>query len=177
MSYKLMQNIQDELENISQKGLNTANLETAFKLVDMLKDLENIKYWECKEDYYNTVLDEMENGGYSQKVWDDNQRRYSGMDGNGYDLANSYRGTRGKHYVRGHYSRNGGPDTYRTYMETKNSYRAGGKDMDCKKRMLEALENHMDSLTEELSEMSRDADCREERETIRKYIDKIRDMM
>ena len=49
--------------------------------------------------------------------------------------------------------------------------------MDCKKRMLEALENHMDSLTEELSEMSRDADCREERETIRKYIDKIRDMM
>lgn len=33
--------------------------------------------------------------------------------------------------------------------------------MDCKQKMLAALEEHMDALTEELEGMSRDADCRE----------------
>ena len=65
MSYKLMQNIREELDKIAEKGLNTGNLETAYKLIDMLKDMENLEYWKCKEGYYNAVLDEME-GGYSQ---------------------------------------------------------------------------------------------------------------
>lgn len=49
--------------------------------------------------------------------------------------------------------------------------------MDCKQKMLVALEEHMDALTEELEGMSRDADCREERETMKRYIEKIREMM
>ena len=65
MSYKLMQNIREELDKIAEKGLNTGNLETAYKLIDMLKDMENLEYWKCKEGYYNAVLDEME-GGYSR---------------------------------------------------------------------------------------------------------------
>ena len=35
MSYKLMQNIKEELDRIAEKGLNTSNLETAYKLIDM----------------------------------------------------------------------------------------------------------------------------------------------
>ena len=35
----------------------------------------------------------------------------------------------------------------------------------------------MDALTEELGDMSRDSDCREERETISRYVDKLRKMM
>ena len=42
MSYKLMQNIREELDKIAEKGLNTGNLETAYKLIDMLKDMENV---------------------------------------------------------------------------------------------------------------------------------------
>ena len=30
MSYKLMQNIKEELDRIAEKGLNTSNLETAY---------------------------------------------------------------------------------------------------------------------------------------------------
>ena len=89
---------------------------------------------------------------------------------------NFNRGTRGKHYVRGHYSRATGP-AYDDYMNQKQSYRSGGKDEDCKRRMLAALEEHMDELTEELGEMSKDADCREERETMKRYIEKLRNMM
>ena len=61
-------------------------------------------------------------------------------------------------------------------MENKQSYR-NGKSEDCKRRMLAALEEHMDALTEELGDLSKDADCREERETISRYIEKLRKMM
>ena len=43
--------------------------------------------------------------------------------------------------------------------------------------MLAALEEHMDALTEELKGMSDDSECREEREVISRYIDKLRKMM
>ena len=184
MSYKLMQNIKDELDKIAEKGLNTGNLETAYKLIDMLKDMENVEYWKCKEEYYNTVQEQMEGGysqagDYSQRRNRDSMGRYSRADGMmpDYDRGSSY-ARRGEHYVRGHYSRaNGaGNDSYSEYMDSKQSYR-NGKSEDCKRRMLAALEEHMDALTEELGEMSKDADCREERETISRYIDKLRKMM
>lgn len=179
MSYKLMQNIREELDKIAEKGLNTGNLETAYKLIDMLKDMENVEYWKCKEGYYNAVLDEMEGGEYSERRHRDSMGRYSRADGwmmPDYDNGTSYV-RRGEHYVRGHYSRsNGGKDPYDDYMDSKQSYRSG-KSEDCKRRMLAALEEHMDALTEELGEMSKDADCREERETISRYIDKLRKMM
>ena len=184
MSYKLMQNIKDELDKIAEKGLNTGNLETAYKLIDMLKDMENVEYWKCKEEYYITVQEQMEGGysqagEYSERRNRDSMGRYSRADGimPEYDRGSSY-ARRGEHYVRGHYSRaNGaGNDSYSEYMDSKQSYR-NGKSEDCKRRMLAALEEHMDALTEELGEMSKDADCREERETISRYIDKLRKMM
>ena len=124
-------------------------------------------------------MDEMDGGEYSEaRRKRDSMGRYSRADGmsQDYDNDSSYRGTRGKHYVRGHYSRATGP-AYDDYMNQKQSYRTGGKDEDCKRRMLAALEEHMDELTEELGEMSKDADCREERETMKRYIEKLRNMM
>ena len=108
MSYKLMQNIREELDKIAEKGLNTGNLETAYKLIDMLKDMENVEYWKCKEGYYNAVLDEMEggysqNGEYSERRKRDSRGRYSrddGMSMTAYDDGSSY-ARRGEHYVRG----------------------------------------------------------------------------
>lgn len=180
MSYKLLQTIHEELDKIADKGLNTSNLETAYKLIDMWKDMENVEYWKCKEEYYNQIMDEMNSGEYSEARKRDSMGRYSRTDGrmsSNYDRDSSYRGTRGQHYVRGHYSRANGPDSYDDYMSQKRSYRSGGKDEDCKRRMLTALEEHMDALTEELGEMSKDADCREERETMKRYIEKLRNMM
>ncbi|HJA91909.1 MAG TPA: hypothetical protein H9717_02120 [Candidatus Eisenbergiella merdipullorum] len=183
MSYKLMQNIKDELDKIAEKGLNTGNLETAYKLIDMLKDMENVEYWKCKEEYYNTVQEQMEGGysegDYSERRKRDSMGRYSRADGMmpDYDRGSSY-ARRGEHYVRGHYSRaNGaGNDSYNEYMDSKQSYR-NNKSEDCKRRMLAALEEHMDALTEELKGMSDDSECREEREVMKRYIDKLRNMM
>ena len=82
MSYKMMQNIHEELDKIAEKGLNTSNLETAYKLIDMWKDMENVEYWKCKKEYYNQVMDEMDGGEYSEaRRKRDSMGRYSRADG------------------------------------------------------------------------------------------------
>lgn len=174
--------IEEELGKIAEKGLTTGNLETAYKLIDMYKDLKNTKYWDTKSEYYMEVLSEMR-GGYSQEDnysnRQDNRGRYSRADGRmapDYEQESSY-ANRGKHYVRGHYSRLSGHDPYMDYMDGKQSYRSGGRTEDCKNRMIGALEEHMEMLTQDLGEMSKDSDCREERETIKRYIDKLRNMI
>lgn len=83
---------------------------------------------------------------------------------------------RGEHYVRGHYSRSDGRDAYDDYMTQKQSYRSG-KSEDCKRKMLAALEEHLDELTTEMSDMSKDAECREERDLVKRYVEKLRDML
>ena len=62
---KLCELIETELQKIVDKGFTNTNLETAYKLVDMYKDLKNTEYWETKGEYYDTVLAEMQ-GGYSE---------------------------------------------------------------------------------------------------------------
>lgn len=176
---------------LDKQEMTTGGLDSLYKIIDIMKDLENMKYWDKKCEYYNAVLDEMQ-GWYSERGYsreggysgENGGSSYRGRGGRGYSRegGNSYGGgssyaNRGQHWVRGHYSREEGPDAYDRYMGEKQSYRAEGKTEDCKHRMLAALEDHMEMLTQELGEMSRDSDCREERETIAKYIDKLRNMM
>lgn len=92
-----------------------------------------------------------------------------------YDRGSSY-ARRGEHYVRGHYSCSDGRDAYDDYMTQKQSYRSG-KSEDCKRKMLAALEEHLDELTTEMSDMSKDAECREERDLVKRYVEKLRDML
>ena len=76
---RLCEIIEEELGKIADKGLNTGNLETAYKLIDMYKDMKNTKYWEKKGEYYMTVLDEMRGGNsYSMAMDEDghSMRRY-----------------------------------------------------------------------------------------------------
>lgn len=183
---KLCQLICDELDKIAEKGLNTGNLEAAYKLIDMYKDLKNTEYWDQKGEYYMVMLDEMHGGysrgvGYSERIRD-NRGRYSRESGNGYDDGNSY-ARRGEHYVRGHYSRNDGysrggsldgySGNYDRYMDSKQSYRSS-KSPECKQRLMDTLEDYMDEFSRQMEEMLRDSDCTEERATIKRYLDKIK---
>lgn len=197
---KLCKIIEEELGKISEKGLNTGNLETAYKLIDMYKDLKNTEYWETKGEYYMAVLEEM-NGGYSQENHSlngyserdrkrDSMGRYS-RDGNGYsrnsyDSGDNYNGDSfargGRGYVSRGYSRdsrnysgNGYSGYYDDYMDAKHSYRSG-KTPECKQRLMDNLEHYMDEFTQQMEEMLRDSDCQEERSTIKKYIEKIKNI-
>lgn len=175
------------LDKYEKSEMTTNALDSLYKIIDITKDLDNMKYWDKKCEYYDAVLDEMQGGGYSERGYSrddgyserrDSQGRYSRNDGRmpEYDRGSSY-ANRGQHYVHGHYSRNDGNDPYMDYIDGKQSYRNSGKSEDCKKRMLAALEDHMEMLTQEIGDMSKDSECREERETIKRYVDKLRNMM
>lgn len=189
---KLCKIIEQELGKIAEKGLTTSNLETAYKLVDMYKDLKNTEYWETKGEYYDTVLMEMQ-GGYSEGNYSmmeddysmrgrkrDRMGRYSredGMGGQSY-ARDGRRGNQGRNqYSRmGDYSSNvGGYSTYDRYMDSKQSYRSD-KSADGKQRLMDSLEDYMDDFTEKIKEMHRDADTPEEREMISKFMTKLQNI-
>lgn len=192
---KLCELIESELGKIAEKGLTTSNLETAYKLVDMYKDLKNTEYWETKGEYYDTVLMEMQ-GGYSERDYSmmaddysmrgrkrDSRGRYSRDDGMSYEGGQSYaRGRGGNNRGRNQYSRDGGYSQndggysmYDRYMDAKQSYRSN-QSMDGKQKLMESLEDYMDDFTEKIKEMSRDADSAEERELINKFMTKLQNI-
>ena len=73
--YRMGERIKEELDKIAEKGLNIGNLDHAYKLIDMYKDLKNVDYWEAKKDYYET-------DGYSERNRKrDSHGRYSRSDG------------------------------------------------------------------------------------------------
>lgn len=186
---KFCKNVEEELAKIAEKGLNTGNLDTAYKLIDMYKDLKNTEYWDVKTEYYLTVLEEM-NGGYSQNRMEndhsmrrgqrrDEKGRYSRDGGNNYEMGESYARRSDREYHRngysGNYSMNDGGYSmnYDRYMDSKQSYRAN-KTSDCKQRLMQTLEDYMEEFSEQMEEMMRDSDCQEERATIKRYLDKIK---
>lgn len=176
---KLCTAIEEELKKIADKGLTQGNIDIAYKLVDMYKDLKNTNYWDIKSEYYMTVLEEMQDSEYSHNSGNysmdedysmrgrkrDRMGRYSRNDGMSRD-DRTVKGNRG-------YSMNAGHDVmYDRYIDSKMSYRSD-KSMDSKQKLMDSLEDYMDDFTEKIKEMSRDADTPEERELINKFMAKL----
>ena len=150
------------IKQITENGLQTANVELLYKLIDIHKDIENEKYWKEKEeesmyrgrDYF---MDDSYNGGRSR----DSRGRY--MDGSygrrgvpgtgrgryrGYDMIEEM----GEHY--GDYSE--GRDTYGNDRETEKSF----------DKMLQSLEDFTYLIMQE-------ADSQDKIEKVRKTARKI----
>lgn len=143
--YSMCNNLETELKKISDKGITTSNLDTAFKLTDM--------YYKIKK------LEMMEGNGYSgsDSYYGRNMGRYS----------------RNGSYGYGDYDRDASNASYNKYLEDKRRYRSN-KTMDCKDRMMDSLDQYMDSFTRKMEELAEEADCAEERQTIERYINKIK---
>lgn len=166
--YKLRENAQRELQAIEEKGLNSTNLENAYKLTEIVKGVDKI----CA----------MKDGGYSE------MRGGYANDSEDYDSGSSYRRgrsqTTGRYMHRGGYSRDDGRsggysrlsgddggdmEEYRRMKKEYSTSRDGGT----KSRMLDALERFMDGIEDMLREVFRDADCREEREVILQHLERM----
>lgn len=186
---KLCELIETELSKIAEKGFTNTNIDTAYKMIDMYKDIKNMEYWDTKGEYYDYVLMEMQ-GGYSERDYSmmdddyamrgrkrDRMGRYSRDDGmmrDGQSMArNSRRDNRGRYSRDGGYSMNDGGDyMYNRYMDAKQSYRSN-QSMDGKQKLMESLEDYMDDFTEKIKEISRDSDFPEERELVNKLLSKL----
>lgn len=105
----ILDKVCDELKEVAEKlgkeskgaKISAGDLEMVNKLIDIKKNI--LKTWALEED-----------GGYSQAGDWEAMGRINGRYGDGYDRGNSY-ANRGKHYVRGHYSRARGRDEMGRY--------------------------------------------------------------
>lgn len=159
---KTKSEVEKIIKQITENGLQTANVELLYKLIDIHKDIENEKYWKEKEeesmyrgrDYF---MDDSYNGGRSR----DSRGRYMegsygrrGVPGTGrgryrgYDMIEEM----GEHY--GDYSE--GRDTYGNDRETEKSF----------DKMLQSLEDFTYLIMQE-------ADSQDKIEKVRKTARKI----
>lgn len=157
-----------KIHEIFEKGLTTANIEHAYKLIDMYKDLKEVEHWETED---------QQEGQYSQRGRRrDRMGRYAQNDGlyssdNGKSYEDKWEGNNYQ-YPR---ADNRGTDAHRRYMEAKQSFRST-KSVDCKRKLMDTVDEYMDSFARQMEEMLRDSDCKEERDTIQRYIQKIREL-
>lgn len=160
---KTKEEVERIIKQITENGLQTANVELLYKLIDVHKDIENENYWKEKENMYrgrDYFMDDSYNGGHSR----DSRGRY--MDGSygrrgvpgtgrgryrGYDMIEEM----GEHY--GDYSE--GRDTYGNDRETEKSF----------DKMLQSLEDFTYLIMQE-------ADSQDKIEKVRKTARKISEM-
>lgn len=180
--HKLRENAEKELKAIEEKGLTSSNLDNAYKLVEIMKGVDKINMMEegggYSRDGYSRDMEDYsrERGGYSRNGDYSREGNYS----NDYDNGNSYRRGRnqrnGQYMHRPNYSRLSGDDTdMDEYRNRKREY-SNSRDEGSKGRMLDALEDFMCGLSAMVKQICRDADCREEREIVKKYAREIAEM-
>lgn len=128
--HELKEKLWAELDELAEKReMGAGDLEVVHKLTDTIKNIDKI----CM----------LEDGEYSEAA--------DGMD---YGRGSSY-ANRGKHYVRGHYSRDGGMDGYSS--RRRDSRGRYSRD-DGRSEMMEHLEMALDSASDQ------------DRETIKRFM-------
>ncbi len=168
--HKLRENAEKELKAIEEKGLTSSNLDNAYKLVEIMKGVDKIEMMQDGGEYSRD--------GYSRDMEDYSRDR--GYSRDNYDNGNSYRRGRnqrtGEYMHRPNYSRLSGDDTdMDEYRNRKREY-SNSRDEGSKGRMLDALEDFMCGVSSMVKQICRDADCREEREIVKKYAREIAEM-
>lgn len=178
--HKLRENAEKELKAIEEKGLTSSNLDNAYKLVEIMKGVDKIEMMQdgggySRDGYSRDMEDYSRDGGYGG-----GNSRDRGYSRDNYDNGNSYRRGRnqrtGEYMHRPNYSRLSGDDTdMDEYRNRKREY-SNSRDEGSKGRMLDALEDFMCGVSSMVKQICRDADCREEREIVKKYAREIAEM-
>ncbi len=173
---RLKENAEKELQIIEDNGLEKGNVQMAGMLVEMVKGIDKINMMQDggeRDLYSRDGEDYSRDRGYSR------DGDYSNSD-NAYDRGNSYRrgrsATTGRYVHRPNYSRlSGDEDDMDRYREMKRQY-SSARDGESKGKMLDALEDFMCGVSSVVKQICRDADCREEREIVKKYAREIAEM-
>lgn len=186
--HKLRENAEKELKAIEEKGLTSSNLDNAYKLVEIMKGVDKIEMMEQGGGYSNDGYSrDMEDysrdrggrGGYSRDGYSNDGYSRDGDGGysNDYDNGNSYRRGRsartGRYVHRPNYSRLSGDDTDMDEYRKRKSEYSNSRDDGSKEKMLNALDDFMAGVCGMMKQLTKDADCREEREVIQNWCRKI----
>lgn len=178
---KLIQMVKEELKNVEKQGFNTSNLETTYKLVDIAKDLYEIKEKEKEEEggkmkgyqeggysgYSGYGRQGGGRGGYSAGGYSNYEEGYGrrGVPGSGRG-----RGYRGETQMKEHLERI--LDGAEMYEYGKESYMYGGDS----ERIFEGLEKLMYGICMFVESAMDFAETPQEKEIIKKHIQKMKSM-
>lgn len=163
---KLLENVQKELKQIEEQGINTSNIEILSKLVDVEKDIYEIM--EKKEEggkamMYGEYSTRGGRGGrYSERGYGANYNN------SGYGRGGNYRGNDDRMYQHLDRIMEGADE----YQYGRNRYMDGGTE----DRMQEGLEKLMYAICVFVESMVDFAETPEEKEIIRRHIHKIKGM-
>ena len=158
MMNELKQKVKKELDNIGEKGITSSNLDNAYKLIDIYKDI--VEVCEKEEDSY-----------------DMKRYRESYSDRDSYDARSRSRDSMGRYnyhpidekteryFVR---MREGMED----YNEGRTRYRDGESD----RRMIEGIEMTMGAIVSFIESLMDVAETSKEKEIVRRYVDKIKNV-
>ena len=157
--------VTNELKQFSKDELDSNDLDIMYKLVDIIKDLENIDYWNCKKEVmtmrYRNYGDYSE-GGYGNNYGRD---RY----GNNYG-----RERYGRSYSEGEEMLDTMKESYGAYSESMSAYSRGN--YGAGQEGMKALEDAMEIFTEFAHKMIQEADSPEAKQIIKKHLRKISQM-
>ena len=173
---KLLKNVQKEIEQISEQGISSGNLETLSKLIDIEKDIYEVKEKEQEE---REGGKSMMYGNYMDYNYGARGRDGRYMDGyypirdrydDRYGRRGNYRGPEHDNRIYQHLDRMmEGADEY---QYGRNRYMDGGT----QERMNEGLEKLMYATCVFIESMMDFAETPEEKEIIRRHINKIKNM-
>lgn len=160
--YKLLEKVEKELENIGEKGITNSNLDTAYKLIDIYKDIKESKYY-----------DKETQGSFDARARDSRGRfmgDYDGGRGGEWEATGRYNTSypmldeRSERY----FSRM--RDGMERYNAGKDNYRGG----DSQDRMLDGIEMTMSAICMFVESLMDFAETSSEKEIIRKHMDKMK---
>lgn len=154
--HELLDKVERELEKIGEKGLTSSNLETAYKLIDIYKDIKEAKYYEkeCQDDSYDArarggrgryTESSRSNERYKTHYpWDDRVERYFERIRDGID----------------------------DYSEGRDRYRDG--DSQNREQMIKGIEMAMSALVSFVETLYDHTETPREKDVIKEHIEKLR---
>lgn len=185
--HKFLEKVEEQLHNISEKGINSNNIDNAYKLMDIYKNIKESEYYKnCCEGnemydarrrdsrgrYMDNYNDYDGRGGYNER---------GGYDGRGYNERGGYNE---RNYNRGGYNdgRYGNLDErterYFTRMrEGMESYNAGRdryRSGDSQDRMIDGIEMTMSAICMFVESLVDFAETPQEKEVVRKHLEKMK---
>lgn len=174
--HKLIENAKKELKQIEQTGLNSNNIDNAYKLADIARNLTKLEEKEGETEMRGGYMDDYRDGrggyrdgGYRDGGYNMYDRDYGrrGVPGTGRGGRYMYPGDE-----RWHEHLNRVMDGADMYEYGRTRYRDGGD----KERMHDGLEKLMYALCMFVESTMDFAETPEEKEIIRKHIQKIKNV-
>lgn len=163
--HKLLDRVEKELENIADKGLSSSNLDTTFKLIDIYKDIKESNYYD------------EQSGSYDGGRMRDSRGRYMSDRDYHHDYDDKWRDGDNRYgtypmniRINRYFDRiKDGMDTYDYDHER---YRKG----DNPDRLVEGMEMIMGAICNFVEELSDYAETSQEKEVIRKHLNKMKNI-